>query len=87
MNVRRHAGGPWRMPPGLKRSLPYYAFKPWVKLGEPILLFEHLLRTYGNIAYYQFLGTPIVFVNEPEYIREILVTQGAKFERNARSSG
>ncbi len=67
------------MPPGLKRSLPYYAFKPWVKLGSPILLFEHLLKTYGNISYYEFLGTPIIFVNDPEYIREILVTQGSVF--------
>ena len=67
------------MPPGLKRSLPFYAFKPWVKLGSPILLFEHLLKTFGNIAYYQFLGTPIVFINDPEFIREILVTQGASF--------
>ncbi len=71
--------GPWRMPPGLKRSLPFYAHKPWVKLGSPILLFEHLLRTYGNIACYSFMGTPIVFINEPEYIREILVTQAASF--------
>ncbi len=46
MKRGRQPGGPWRMPPGLKRSLPFYAFKPWVKLGEPILLFEHLLRTY-----------------------------------------
>lgn len=67
------------MPPGLKRSLPFYAFKPWVKLGSPILLFEHLLKTYGNISYYEFLGTPIIFVNDPEYIREILVTQGSVF--------
>ncbi len=71
--------GPWRMPPGLKRSLPFYAHKPWVKLGSPILLFEHLLRTYGNIACYSFMGTPIVFINEPEYIREILVTQAVSF--------
>ena len=78
--------GPWRMPPGLKRSLPFYAMKPWVKLGSPILLFEHLLRTYGNIAYYRFMGTPIVFVNDPDYIREILVTQAASFvkERTVR---
>ena len=69
----------WRMPPGLKRGLHFYAHKKWVKLGSPILLFEHLLRTYGNIACYQFLGTPIVFINEPDYIREILVTQGASF--------
>ena len=73
-------------PPGLKYSLPFYAHKPWVKLGEPILLFEHLLRTYGDIAIYKFMGTDIVFVNDPEYIREILVTQGASFvkERTVR---
>ena len=69
------------MPPGLKRSLPFYAHKPWVKLGSPILLFEHLHKTYGNMAHYQFLGTPIVFVNDPDYIREILVTQAASFTK------
>jgi cytochrome P450 len=75
-----------RMPPGLKHSLPFYSFKPWVKLGSPILLFEHLLKTYGNIAHYRFLGTPIVFINDPEYIREILVTQATSFvkERTVR---
>ena len=76
----------WRMPPGLKRGLHFYAHKPWVKLGSPILLFEYLHRTYGNIAHYQFLGTPIVFVNDPDYIREILVTQATSFgkERTVR---
>src|SRR5580704_2045223 len=76
----------WRMPPGLKHSLPFYAFKPWVKLGSPILLFEHLLKTYGNIACYKFLGTPIIFINDPEYIREILVNQSSSFvkERTVR---
>ncbi|SNS83748.1 Cytochrome P450 [Granulicella rosea] len=71
--------GPWRMPPGLKRSLPFYALKKWVKLGEPIRLFEYLHAKYGNIAYYRFMGTPIVFVNEPEYIREILINQAPSF--------
>ncbi len=79
MRANHEVRGPWRMPPGLKRSLPFYVFKPWVKLGNPILLFEYLMRTFGKIAHYQFMGTPIVFVNEPEYIREILVTQGASF--------
>jgi cytochrome P450 len=76
----------WRMPPGLKHSLPFYSFKPWVKLGHPIRLFEHLLRTYGNIAHYRFLGTPIIFVNDPDYIREILVNQSSSFvkERTVR---
>jgi len=76
----------YKLPPGLKRSLPFYAFKPWVKLGHPILLFEHLHRTYGNIACYQLFGTPIVFLNDPEYIREILINQGSSFvkERTVR---
>ncbi len=72
--------------PGLKHSLPFYAFKPWVKLGSPILLFEYLLKTFGNIAHYRFLGTPIVFINDPEYIREVLVNQSSAFvkERTVR---
>ena len=69
----------WHLPPGLKHSLPFYANKPWVKLGSPILLFEHLLRTYGNVACYKFMGTWIVFINDPDFIREVLVTQGASF--------
>src|SRR5580698_4285942 len=78
--------GKWAMPPGLKHSLPFYALKPWVKLGSPILLFEHLLKTYGNIAHYKFMGTPIVFINDPEYIREILINQASSFvkERTVR---
>jgi cytochrome P450 len=69
----------YNLPPGLKHSLYFYANKPWVRLGQPILLFEHLHRTYGNIAHYKFLGTPIVFVNTPEYIHEILINQAASF--------
>ena len=72
--------------PGLPHSLPFYAFKPWVKLGNPILLFEYLLKTYGKIAHYRFMGTPIVFINDPDYIREVLVTQASAFvkERTVR---
>jgi cytochrome P450 len=72
--------------PGLRRSLPFYAHKPWVKLGSPILLFEHLLKTYGPIAQYRFMGTPIIFINDPDYIREILVTQASSYvkERTVR---
>ena len=73
------ASAEYRLPPGLARSLPFYAFKPWVKLGSPILLFEYLHKTYGNVAHYRFMGTPIIFVNDPEYIREILVTQSSAF--------
>src|ERR1700730_7923778 len=76
----------WTLPPGLKHSLPFYSLKPWVKLGSPILLFEHLLRTYGTLAPYRFMGPPIVFINDPDYIREILINQGSSFvkERTVR---
>ncbi|HTD95427.1 MAG TPA: cytochrome P450, partial [Edaphobacter sp.] len=48
--------------------------------------FEYLLKTYGNIAHYRFMGTPIVFINDPEYIREILINQASSFvkERTVR---
>ena len=86
--VKRSAwkDGPWNLPPGLKRNLIFYAHKPWVKLGSPILLFEYLHNHYGNVACYQFMGTPIVFINDPDFVREILVTQGASFakERTVR---
>src|SRR5271167_1071916 len=76
----------YNLPPGLKYPLHLYMNKPWVKLGQPILLFEHLLSTFGNIAHYNFLGTPIIFINDPEYIREILINQAPSFvkERTVR---
>jgi cytochrome P450 len=61
-------------------------FRPWVKLGHPIRLFEYLLKTYGRIAHYRFMGTPIVFLNDPSYIQQILVTDAQYFvkERTVR---
>jgi cytochrome P450 len=73
--------GEWRLPAGLKRALPYYARRKWVSFGEPIPLFEHLHNTFGPIAHYRFMGTTIVFVNDPDYINEILVTQVSSFVR------
>jgi cytochrome P450 len=67
--------------PGLPLPLPFYMFRPWVKLGSPIRLFEHLLKTYGNIAQYRFMGTSIIFVNDPRYIQNILVHDSAHFEK------
>lgn len=81
------AAAPPSLPlPGLKHSLPYYAFKPWVKLGSPILLFEYLQKTFGNIAHYRFMGTPIVYINDPEWVREVLINQASAFvkERTVR---
>jgi cytochrome P450 len=71
----------WRLPPGLRYALPYYILRrrPWVNFGHPIPLFEHLHKTFGPIAHYRFMGTTIVFVNQPEWINEILVNQAGSF--------
>jgi cytochrome P450 len=61
-------------------------FRRWVKLGSPIRLFEHLIKTYGNVAHYSFMGTPIVFINDPRYIQSVLVHDAHHFvkERTVR---
>ncbi|HEU4637141.1 MAG TPA: cytochrome P450, partial [Edaphobacter sp.] len=84
--MSHHKQKRWRLPPGLPRPLHFYIFKPWVKFGEPIRLFEYLQHTYGPISHYRFLGTPIIFLNDPEYIREVLVNQASAFvkERTVR---
>lgn len=84
--MAHHKDRRWRFPPGLPHALPFYSLKPWVKFGEPIRLFEYLHRTYGPIAHYRFMGTPIIFINEPDYIREVLVNQASSFvkERTVR---
>jgi cytochrome P450 len=79
--VPAHTRGEWRLPPGLRRALPFYFRRKWVNFGEPIPLFEHLHKIFGRIAYYRFLGTTIVFVNDPEWINEILVNQVSSFIR------
>ncbi len=71
--------GEWRLPPGLRRSLYRYIKRPWLNFGDPIPLFTHLEKTFGRIAHYRFLGMLIVFVNDPDWIGEILVTQAQSF--------
>jgi cytochrome P450 len=71
--------GEWRLPAGLKRSLPFYFRRKWVSFGEPIPLFVHLHQVFGRIAHYRFMGTTIVFVNDPDFIQEILVNQAGSF--------
>ncbi len=75
----RRLPAPYRLPPGLPLPMPFYAHKPWIKLGEPIRLFEHLKRCYGPTACYSFMGTWIIFTSEPEFVREVLINQASAF--------
>ena len=65
-------------PPGLTANLVWYAFRKF-KPHDPIELFQFLADRYGPIAHYQLGPQHILFVNHPDYIREILVVQNDNF--------
>ncbi|HEY3990817.1 MAG TPA: cytochrome P450 [Acidobacteriaceae bacterium] len=65
--------GAYRFPPGLSLNLLFYLRRRFFKPSNPILLFEHLAATYGRIAHYKLGWQHIVFINHPDFIREILV--------------
>ena len=65
--------GGYRYPPGLSLNLPFYIIRRFFNPSNPILLFQHLAQTYGRIAHYKLGWQHIVFINDPEFIREILI--------------
>jgi cytochrome P450 len=67
--------GKYRYPPGLSLNLLFYLRRRFFKPSNPILLFEHLAATYGRIAHYKLGWQHIVFINYPEFIREVLVNR------------
>jgi len=77
----------YRFPPGFRKNLLWFAFRKF-RPGNPITLFEHLVREYGDIAHYKIGPNHIVFLNHPDYIREVLVVQNDNFikERTVRRS-
>jgi len=70
--------GDCRFPPGFRRNLLWFALRKF-RPANPIFLFQHLARTYGDIAHYKIGPHHIVFLNHPEYIREVLVVQNDNF--------
>lgn len=81
--VRR---GKYRLPPGLKLNLPFYVARKFFNPGDPIKLFEHLEQTYGSTSHYRIATSDVFVLQEPEFIREILINQADKFikERTQR---
>jgi cytochrome P450 len=67
-------------------NLPFYLLRRFFKPANPIALFEHLAQTYGRMAHYRLGLSHIVFINEPEFIHEILINQPQHFikERTQR---
>src|SRR5580692_908712 len=76
----------YRFPPGLQMNLPFYLVRRFFKPGNPIALFQHLAETYGRMAHYRLGLWHIVFVNQLDFIQEILINQPQNFikERTQR---
>ncbi len=74
----RSQHGPYHFPPGFQRNLLWFAFRHF-RPANPILLFQHLVDEYGDIAHYKIGWNHIVFLNHPDYIREVLVVQNDNF--------
>jgi cytochrome P450 len=68
----------YRFPPGFQRNLLWFAFRKF-RPANPIILFQHLAKTYGDVAHYKIGPHHIVFLNHPDYIREVLVVQNENF--------
>ncbi len=80
-NEVRNAAGKapgYRFPPGLQKNLLWFALRKF-RPANPILLFQHLAQEYGDIAHYKIGWHHIVFLNHPDYIREILIVQNDNF--------
>lgn len=79
--------GAYRFPPGFQRNLIWFAWRRF-RPANPIFLFQHLAQEYGDIAHYKIGWNHIIFLNHPDYIREILVVQNDNFvkERTVRRS-
>src|SRR5258708_8972883 len=75
----------YRFPPGLQRNLLWFVLRK-LRPANPIFLFQQLAETYGDIVHYKLGHHHIVFLNHPEYIREVLVVQNDNFikERTVR---
>ena len=71
-------GAGYRFPPGFQRNLLWFAFRRF-RPANPIFLFQHLVEEYGDIAHYKIGWNHILFLNHPDYIREILVVQNDNF--------
>ncbi|HVJ05397.1 MAG TPA: cytochrome P450 [Candidatus Saccharimonadales bacterium] len=72
------ADGELRLPPGpgvnLLRSV--LKQKRWV---DPVEHFKNLAAKFGDIAHYKLGRRHILFLNHPDYIREVFIVQHANF--------
>jgi cytochrome P450 len=48
---------------------------------DPLAFFTNLARTYGDVVAYRLGGERLIFVNDPQHIKDILVTHNRNFTK------
>jgi cytochrome P450 len=76
--IARKSGS--KLPPGPK-GLPILG-NMFEARGDAVGYFARCVREYGDIVFLRFLGVPMCFVNRPEHIESVLVTQHGNFEKS-----
>jgi len=65
--------------PGPKPSLlEAFSYRPG---RDPLAFFTNLARTYGDVVAYRLGGERLLFVNQPQHIKDILVTHNRNFTK------
>jgi cytochrome P450 len=74
-----------RRPPG-PRINPFFALVaqavPRLLPFDPQAFYLHIARTFGDIAYYSVAGLHVYQLNHPDFIRQVLVDDAAKFHKS-----
>ncbi len=73
--VRRQG---YSFPPGPRRNLLWNVLRT-LRPVDPLAFFAMLARDYGDMAHYRVGRLDVVFVNHPDYVREVLVAQSDAF--------
>jgi hypothetical protein len=64
-------------PLGPKDLLPYSIARKFLR--DPLKTFIILSETYGDISHFKFGKQNVYFLNNPDYIEEVLVTNSKNF--------
>jgi cytochrome P450 len=65
--------------PGPKPSLfEAFSYRPG---RDPLAFFTNLARTYGDVVSYRLGGERLLFVNQPQYIKDVLITHNRNFTK------
>lgn len=79
MTIKEQAPPSRRYPPGPRRIFPLSGLFAYRK--GPLPFFQNLAAQYGDISYFKLGPQEAFFLNHPDYIKEVLVTNHQNFHK------